>query len=116
MNPPTERELFDRASRDESDARAAQQVSAGPDHRPVHGKPPHGEESPVPRSPAGTAGLSEAYERALSLELDAWRAMPGLPGDSGFDSAAWDTWRAAVESRELATRLLINYAMSSPRA
>ena len=114
MTEPTERDLFDRASRDESTARAAQQVSAGAGHRPVHGKPPFGEASATPRSPAGTVALSDAYVRALEVERDAWHNLSGLPGDAEFDRAAWDAWRGAVEAKDLATRLLINYSLSSP--
>jgi hypothetical protein len=40
--------------------------------------------------------------------------LPALPGDAGFDRNAWNAWRAAVEVRDHATRLLINYALSSP--
>ena len=114
MNPNQQRDMMDRAGRDEARLRQDQQDSAGEGHRPVHARPPHGEPSPGPRSDGAAAGLSGAYVQALDNEHAAWRAVRGLPGEPAFDRAAWDSWRSAVEERDLATRLLINYALSAP--
>lgn len=110
-----ERDMMDRAGRDEATLRQIQQDSAGEENRPVYARPPHGEPSLTPRSGDATAELTRSYVQALDREGAAWRAVTGLPGEPTYDRAAWDTWRAAVEERDLATRLLINYALSAPK-
>ena len=110
------RALLDRAGRDEAASLRAQQVSAGGTHEPVHARPPHGEPSSTPRSPEATATLARDYVRALDAERAAWERLRGLPADATFDATAWDAWRTAVEERDLATRLLINYALSASPA
>lgn len=109
-----QRAMLDRAGRDEAAWLRVQQVAAGGVHGPVHAAPPHGEPSRTPHSTLATADLARAYERALDAERAAWQGLGGLPADATFDMAAWDAWRTAVEERDLATRVLINYALSEP--
>lgn len=112
MDRDQQREMMDRAGRDEAASLQIQQQSAGTEHSPVHARPPHGEPSQTPRTALGTTGLSHNYVKALDAERVAWQALPGLPGDAAFDQTAWNRWRTAVEERDLATRNLINYALS----
>lgn len=92
--------------------RATQQVAAGNVHHPVHAIPPHGEPSAAVRTEDATAELERACLQALDNELAAWHSSRGLPGEAGFDQVTWNRWRSAVEERDLATRLLMNYALT----
>ena len=115
MNRNEHRELMDHIGRDEAALLLQQQESAGDSHRPVHATPPHGESSPIDRSIGAAGNLSRDYMQALEAERAAWLDLRGaLPGEPEFDRRAWDAWRAAVEERDLATRLLINYALGAP--
>lgn len=111
-----QRAMLDRAGRDEAGWLRVQKAAAGGVHGPVHAQPPLGEPSPTPHSVGATADLAQAYVRALEAERAAWQRVTGLPPDASFDAVAWNSWRTAVEERDLATRVLINYALSaSPR-
>lgn len=112
MNTPQQRELCDRASRDEAALRRKQQTAAGSVHSPVHDLPQHGEPPEQPRSPQASAALQSDYLRCLDEERHAWAGLAALPGEAGFDGVAWSRWRLAVEERDRATRLLINYALT----
>lgn len=106
------RTLQDRVARDEAASRAAQQVSAGQDHSPVEVYPAHGSPSRIPRSVQASDRLAQAYTCALEVERRAWELLPAFPGDPAFVEAPWNAWRSAVEERDEATRLLINYALT----
>lgn len=115
MDRNEHRDLMDNVGRDEAALRLQQQESAGHGHHPVHALPPHGESSPIARSNSAAGDLSRAYAQALQAECAAWQALHGrLPGEPGFEQRAWDAWRTAVEERDLATRVLINYALGVP--
>jgi hypothetical protein len=112
MDRNEHRDLMDHVGRDEAALRLQQQESAGDGHRPVHAMPPHGESSTLARGNGAAADLSRDYTQALETERAAWHALLGrLPGEPAFDQFAWDAWRTAVEERDLATRVLINYAL-----
>jgi hypothetical protein len=114
MDRDKQRAMMDRVGRDEAASLRTQQEAAGNVHGPVHTNPPHGEPSQTPRGALATTELSRTYLQALDAERAAWQALGGLPGDAAFDEAAWNVWRTAVEERDLATRRLINYALSPP--
>lgn len=114
MNRDEQRAMMDRTGRDEAASLRVQQAAAGDGHSPVHAEAPHGERSQTPRSALGTRELSRAYVQALDSERAAWLALGGLPGDVKFAHDSWNAWRTAVEERDLATRNLINYALSQP--
>lgn len=106
------RRLQDRVARDEAASREAQQLSAGRDHGPVEVYPVHGARSKIPRSAQASSRIVQAYTSALEVERRAWDLLPALPGDPAFREAPWNAWRLAVEDRDEATRLLINYALT----
>ena len=90
--------------------RREQQVAAGGSHHPVEAYPELGAE---PAAPSSWASLCHAYEHALRAESEAWAQLRGLPGEPRSTQVAWERWRSAVEAREEATRLLINFALST---
>ena len=112
MTNDEERQLLDRVARDEAASREAQQVSAGREHGPVEVYPVHGARSRIPRSDLASSRIMQAYTSALEAERGAWDLLRALPGDPAFLEAPWNAWRLAVEDRDEATRLLINYALT----
>jgi hypothetical protein len=112
MSTDQERGLWDRVARDEAASRASQQALAGETHGPAEVYPAHGAPSKMPRSVPATYRLAQAYTSALAVERRAWELLPAFPGDPAFAEAPWNAWRSAVEDREEATRLLINYALT----
>ena len=112
MTNDEQRRLQDRVARDEAASREVQQRSAGRDHGPVEVYPVHGARSRIPRSAQASSRITQAYSSALEVERRAWDLLPGMPGDPQFLEAPWNAWRLAVEDRDEATRLLINYAMT----
>ena len=112
MTNDEQRRLQDRVARDEAASRETQQQSAGRDHGPVEVYPIHGARSRIPRSAQASSRIMQAYTRSLEAERGAWDLLPGLPGDPAFHEAHWNAWRLAVEDRDEATRLLINYALT----
>jgi hypothetical protein len=104
------RAIRDRHSLDEAELRKAQQLSAGTAARPVEAYPPHGGVSEGMEGELSRAELADRYEAALAAERTAWLQLGGV---TEMDTAAWDTWRSAVEARDKATRLLINHAMAA---
>jgi len=101
--------MHDQHSVDEADA---QQLAAGDSQRPVRTIPSHGEE---PASVESPGALRSRYEDALRREHDAWERVGALPGEAGFSAEAWEQWRDAVDAREKAARLLINYGLTAGR-
>ncbi|TFZ07927.1 hypothetical protein [Ramlibacter humi] len=112
MDDTQRRQMQDQHGRDEAQMRRSQQQAAGRGH-PVQAYPPHGEASALPHTTASADALVRAYDDAVQAERDAWSGVPALPGEPGYDGGAWDRWRATVEARDKATRLLINHAMGS---
>jgi hypothetical protein len=111
MNEIEKRAMKDRHSREEAALREAQQVSAGTS-RPVEAYPPHGgASSPEGERLSTRAELVHRYETAFAQEQAAWLQIRGFPEPT---AASWDAWRAAVEERDKATRLLINNVLSAP--
>ena len=102
------REMKDRHSRDEARLRQQQQHLAGGEHSPVEAYPPHGAHA-GPTGPAAD-GLVSDYEDALAREHTAWEQVKTATEGEVF-AAAWDHWRAAVEERDRATRMLINQSL-----
>ena len=102
--------MHDQHSMDEADA---QQLAAGRSQRAVRAIPSHGEES---ASDEGPGALRSRYEDALRRERDAWERVAALPGEAGFSTEAWEQWRDAVDGRERAARLLINYGLTEDRS
>ena len=109
MTEPNKRDEWDRHNRDEAQARAAQQVSAGPTHRPVVpelyarvGAPSQGE-----RAERSLAALVDEYERATTGERLAWLALRACIESQGADAGEWDEWRDALERTQSAARALI---------
>ena len=108
MNENDARAMNDQHSRDEAQMRQLQQQAAGTGHSPLEAYPQHGAQSALTR-PAAT--LVEDYERALARERAAWENAKSVLQESSF-AAAWQAWRAAVEERDKATRLLINQSIA----
>jgi hypothetical protein len=110
MNEIENRAMKDRHSREEAALREAQQASAGAS-RPVEPYPPHGGAASREGEHLPTrVELVRLYETALAREQAAWLQVRG---SSEPAAASWDSWRAAVEERDKATRLLINDVLSA---
>jgi hypothetical protein len=104
------RRMNDQHSLDEAKLRRAQQHAAGDSHRPVEPMPALGEK---PSALLDSAMLREGYEAAVRREQEAWQRVQALPSEQGFAIEAWDDWRDAVEARDTATRLLINWTLQA---
>ncbi len=105
--------MHDQHSVDEAESGRAQQEAAGHGQRPVRTIPSHGEEPVLGESPGA---LRSRYEDALRREHDAWEQVGVLPGEAGFSTEAWEQWRDAVDAREKAARMLINYGLTVERS
>ena len=104
------RQMQDQHSRDEAQMRRTQQAAAG-GARLVQPLPPHGEASALPQTAASAEALAAAYGEAAAAEQAAWARVKPPSDPMAFSGAEWDAWRAAVEARDRAARLLINHAM-----
>jgi len=108
MDETQARQMKDQHSRDEAELRRSQQLAAGGEYSPVESSPQHGAAG-LPGE-GDEAAAVEQYEMALSVERSAWECFRSLSHRS--DSAAeWQAWRSAVEARDRATRVLINYLL-----
>src|SRR3954471_3985653 len=105
MDDKAKRAMKDRHSRDEAEMRRVQQHSAGDSHSPVEAYAQHGAQS-VPSHRPADAVVGE-YEAALRREHEAWQLVKSSV-DSQMLATVWQQWRAAVEARDKATRMLIN--------
>ena len=108
MDDNDDRTMKDRHSRDEAQMRRLQQQAAGEGHAPVEAYPQHGAH---PTSSRPADALVHDYERTLARERSAWESVKSTSRESEFDGA-WHEWRAAVEERDKATRVLINQVLS----
>jgi hypothetical protein len=88
--------------------RRLQQLDAGDTHAPVEAYPQLGAQSPGLPKPAA---LVRQYEDALDFERAAWERVKAA-GEPPEFAASWEAWRALVEKRDEATRLLINQSLS----
>ena len=102
------RAMRDEHARDESAERVRQQAAAGGSHSPVEAYPAHGAASTA--ATGDGAECARAYELAVAKEALSWTALRDSLPEHG--NAAWELWRSAVEGRDRATRLLINYSLA----
>ena len=107
MDSNEDRAMRDRHASDEAALRRLQQRDAGDSHSPVEAYAQHGAESGTAQPQA----LVTRYEASLQEELAAWERVKAAHGTAEF-SARWDEWRALVETRDEATRFLINRSLS----
>lgn len=110
MDETQKRRMRDQHGRDEAQMRRSQQDAAG-GARLVQPYPPHGDASALPRTSGSALALARSYEEAATAEQAAWSRVGALPGEPGHDGGLWQAWRAAVEARDHATRVLINHSM-----
>ena len=105
MDETQARQMKDQHSRDEAELRRSEQLSAGDEFSPVESSPQHG--AAPPGDGGNEASAVEGYEMALSTERSAWERFRSLSHRSD-STPEWQEWRAAVEARDRATRVLIN--------
>ena len=110
MKDDQTRAMHDAHAKDEALHRAHQQAAAGGSHSPVEPYPALGAS---PHSLPGTfEDVVAEYEAASTRESVTWAAVKASSPSDPARAAAWSDWRSAVEHRERATRLLINFAMA----
>jgi hypothetical protein len=112
MSEIDKRDLWDKHNRDEAQARAGQQASAGPTHKPVPVEQYSSQATPPRRSDAtlDATDLADEYERAVAVEREAWqRARSQIPYPEGTAQSAWNEWRDAQERVQGTARRLINH-------
>jgi hypothetical protein len=108
MDDNDARAMRDKHALDEAALRSQQQRQAGDSHAPVESYPQHGAQSPGSAEPDA---LVRRYEDALDEERAAWQRVKAA-GDASDFASSWEQWRASVERRDEATRLLINKSLS----
>jgi hypothetical protein len=108
MDENDARAMRDRHAQEEAALRRLQQRDAGDSHAPVEAYPQHGAQSTgLPQPDA----LVQRYEDAMAQERTAWERVKAATNAAEF-ATGWDAWRALVEKRDEATRLLINQSLA----